>query len=130
MKKAVMIVGILFLLVFIEPAFGQHWRTVAKAEVPFEFVLGSTSLPAGTYHVRLDLQRQMVSLFNPDNGLSAIALIHNTGLSSDYGQANGLLFSSDGQRHVLHQVIVDRDKHIHDVIHGPELAELAAIPST
>ena len=130
MKKAVMIVGILFLLVFIEPAFGQHWRTVAKAEVPFEFVLGSTSLPAGTYHVRLDSQRQMLSLFNPANGLSAIALVHNTALAAESEHANKLAFAFDGQRHVLHQVVVNTDKHIHDVVHGPEIAELSATPST
>ena len=130
MKQALMIVGILFVLVFIEPAFGQYFQTVAKVEVPFEFVLGSTSLPAGTYYVQLDSQAQVLSLLNPDSGLSALALVHNTDSSSRYGQVNKLMFAFDGQRHVLHQVIVTRDKHIHDVIHGPEIAELAAIPST
>lgn len=130
MKKLVTLAGILFVVFCIEPAFGQYWQTVAKVKVPFEFVVGSTTMPAGTYAVQLDSEAQALCLLNPDNGSSAIALLHNIYLSTDAPIETKLMFAFDGQRHVLHQVVVDRDNHIHDLIHGTEVAELAAFPST
>lgn len=130
MKKLVTLAGIVFVLFCTQLAFGQFWQTMAKTEVPFEFVMGGTVLPAGTYDVRLDPQTQTVSLYNLDNSLSAIAPVHNIYLSSDYAHSTKLVFAFDGQRHVLHQFELGGDNHIHDVIHGPEIADLAAIPST
>ena len=80
--------------------------------------------------MQLDPRRQAVFLFDPDSGLFAIALVHNTGLRSDYQHSSKLVFAFDGQRLVLHQIVVNTDKHIHDVVHGPEIAELSATPST
>ena len=132
MKQAVMIAGILFLLVFIEPAYGQFWQPVAQVKVPFEFAIGETVLPEGTYIVQLDSQAQVVLLLNKDKHVSATSIVHNILLESPgtVAESSKLIFASDGQRHVLHQLVVSGDNHMHDLIHGSEIAELAGTPST
>ncbi len=129
MKKAVILAGVLFVLVCIEPAFGQSGQTVAIVQVPFEFVVGTTELPAGAYAVRLDSQTEMLSLVNRDNGLSAISPVHNI-LLVDYAESSKLIFAFDGHRRVLHRVVVSGDRHIHDLTHGPQVAELPTTPSS
>jgi hypothetical protein len=34
------------------------------------------------------------------------------------------VFAHEGNRYVLHQVTVEGDNHVHDLIHGTEIAEL------
>lgn len=34
------------------PAFAQDWESGVKADVPFAFVIGSTTMPAGSYVIR------------------------------------------------------------------------------
>jgi hypothetical protein len=129
MKTLITLAGIMFALVCVEPAIGQ-WQTVAEMKVPFSFVMGDTALPAGTYAVRLDSQTQTLSLLNRDEPLSAISIVHNIALpSSALAESTRLVFDFDGQRRVLHQV-VGGDNHMHDLIHGTEIAELAGTPST
>ena len=131
MKKAVTLVGVMLLLLCIQSAYGQSWKTVARIDVPFEFVVGSTVLPAGTYAVRLDVQAQTLSLFNQDEGRSATSLVHDISPSSSAAaEFPTLIFDFDGHRHVLHQVTVSGDDRIHDLIHGAEVLELPATPST
>jgi hypothetical protein len=52
MKKGMLLVGILSVFLTVVPAFGQGSETKATAKVPFDFVVGSTVLPAGDYAIR------------------------------------------------------------------------------
>jgi hypothetical protein len=53
MKKSMLLVGILSLFLSLVPAFGQGSEKTA-ARVPFDFVVGSTVLPAGDYEISLE----------------------------------------------------------------------------
>ncbi len=131
MKKAAMVAGILFLLVFIAPAFGQFWRPVAEVKVPFEFTIGNTALPEGTYLVQTDPQTHLILLLNKERNISAVSLAHDIlPKPSAIAGSSKLIFVYVGQRYVLHQVVVSGDNHMHDLIHAAEIAEPTRTPST
>jgi hypothetical protein len=44
--------------------------------------------------------------------------------SGSMAPSSKLMFAHEGNRYVLHQVIVGGDDHVHDLIHGTEVAEL------
>lgn len=127
MKKGVILAAILFVLVCMTPSWGQ-WRTQANVDVPYEFAVGDTVLPAGTYDVLTDNQQlpNTILILNEKTGASALAN-HNMILLTAPVQITDhakLVFTSDGQHHQLHQVILKGDNHKHDLIHRAEIAEL------
>ena len=131
MKKTVTLTGILFALVCVPPALGQQWAPVATVDVPFDFMVGNTELPAGAYTVLLDAQTHGVRLYNAEAKVSAVAASHDIYLiPSVVATSSKLVFAFNGQRRVLHQVMIQGDNHMHDLIHGAEVAELPGKPST
>lgn len=133
MKKAVTLATILFACFSLIPAVGQinTWDRRATVDVPFEFTINNTVLPPGTYAVRLNVQTHGVMLQNEDTHLSAIAFSHDIFfIPSGNATSSKLIFAFDGQRGVLHQVVFENDDHMHDLIHGTEVAELNGEPAT
>ncbi len=116
-------------LLFLWPASGQpSWTTKATATIPFSFVVNGTTLPAGDYRImtylgkslmiqNVDQMDQQVSVQNQDILLTPDGTVHeNTKL---------IFLFNDGQ-HVLHQITILDDNHIHDIIHGHNVVELVA----
>ena len=130
MKRSMIPIALLLALLLLSPAFAQ-WEQRATVEIPFEFAIDETVLPAGTYAVLLDSHTHHVQLVNRDAQVSAIAQSHNIYLiPSGEATSSKLVFAFNGQRRVLHQVVVAGDNHMHDLIHGAEVAELPGKPST
>jgi hypothetical protein len=128
MKKSILLIGMLSLFLSVVPAFGQGSETKCTAKVPFDFVVGSTVLPAGDYTFR-DAGMSSSSCFviqNKETGASALTYSRNILLSPTGSPArNGKwVFAHEGNRYVLHQVIVKGDDHVNDLIHGKEVPEL------
>ena len=68
---------------------------------------------------------------NRDAQVSATALSHDMFLiPSGAADSSKVMFALEGKRHVLHQVMVKGDNHIHDLIHGSEVAEFPGKPAT
>ena len=129
MRKVLVLAGALFLLVCLAPVFAE-WETRSNVVVPFEFTVGDNVYPAGTYTVLTDAQTHAVSLINKDTRSSSNSLTHDILLtSSGTADTTKLIFAFDGRRHVLHQVVIQGDNHIHDVIHG-QIVELKGTPPT
>ena len=130
MKKPIILVTLLLTLLALPQAFAQFEQR-ATVEVPFEFAVDTTVLPAGTYAVRLNAQTHGVMLVNKDTQVSATALSHDIYLiPSGAATSSKLVFAFDGKRRVLHQVLVQGDDHMHDLLHGDEVTELKGKPAT
>jgi hypothetical protein len=79
-------------------------RNEVMANIPFEFVVGDKTLPAGEYQVRmLNEARDAVVIQGTGNGKSAIRLSASTEESKKRAHAR-LVFHCYGQRYFLAQV--------------------------
>ena len=78
---------------------------VLKADIPFEFTVGKTALPAGEYIVKLPetAGAQIVS-FKKADGEGYGMVMTNQVNSKDAEAANGLVFVKSGDRYFLYQV--------------------------
>jgi hypothetical protein len=124
MKKLLMVAGVCLLIGGL--AFGQNWTPQARVEVPFDFVVGETALPAGTYVVSTPARSTSVIMFtNPEKGKTAFA--SNIDISAKphaFNPTSSLVFVLDAQgRHVLHQVWVTGQGHGHGLTHEKGIAE-------
>ena len=78
---------------------------------------------------RLNGQTHAVRLQNKDTHVSALALSHDICLTpSGAATSSKLIFAFNGQQRVLHQAVIEGDDHIHDLLHGDEVAELKKTP--
>jgi hypothetical protein len=80
MKKSILLVGMLSLFLSVVPAFGQGSETKCTAKVPFDFVVGSTVLPAGDYAFRTAGMNCFV-IQNKETGASAYTFSRDIRLS-------------------------------------------------
>lgn len=120
MKKQVVITAGVCLLVA-GFALGQKWMQQARVSVPFEFVVGTTVLPAGTYTVSTPAgeSSNLLQFTNTESGVAAFASNTDVSLKAHgYNQTSSLVFVLDASgRHVLHQVWITGDSHGHDLMH-------------
>jgi hypothetical protein len=123
MKTRFMIAALLCLLLA-GPAVAQKWDTVAVAEVPFDFVVGDQTLPAGNYIVRTYDQHTMM-IQNTTTQRSG--MINNNDILLKSGadhQSTRLVFALNNGQQVLHQIAIAGDDHTHDVMHRADIVEL------
>ena len=127
MKRQIFIgAGVLFLILVAVFAFSQEWLQVATVNVPHDFAVGTTVLPAGTYLVKTATgSNNLILLVNKETGASASAInldIHNK--PNTYNQHSRLVFVPDQSgRQVLHQVWIIGDAHGHNLVHKKGLPE-------
>lgn len=123
MKTRFMIAALLCLLLA-GPAVAQKWDTVAVAEVPFDFVVGDQTLPAGNYVVRTYNQHIMM-IQNVNTNQSAMINNNNILLNPRAAhESTRFIFALNNGQQVLHQICITGDNHIHDVIHRADIVEL------
>ncbi len=120
MKKAILMVAGTCLLIA-GVASGQQWTQQARVSVPFEFVVGTTVLPAGSYTVSTPTGESSSLLMFRNAETGAAAFASNIDISvkpHEYNQTSSLVFVLEpGGRHVLHQVWITGDSHGHDLMH-------------
>lgn len=78
-----------------------------RANVPFAFTIGHTVLPAGDYTIRLDDENTpgVLRVSREDGRAGAFVMTDRTSVPSESGNEPKLVFSSDGNRYVLAQVL-------------------------
>lgn len=80
-------------------AFGQ---SAVKANIPFDFTVGNTWMPAGHYTISTPTQ-QVVNLRNTD--LAKTATIVGSHSFDESGSGSKLVFDKYGDQYFLHQVL-------------------------
>lgn len=107
-------------------AFAQ-WQPRATVYVPFEFVVGNTVLPAGSYTVMAQSGKITSQLMfrNKHTGAAAIAQNIDIGMPANtYVENSNLVFVLDASgRHVLHEVWMAGDGHGHNLVHEAGIPE-------
>jgi hypothetical protein len=83
---------------------GAHIR----ANVPFDFAAGGSSLPAGDYSVRLSYSPNSIQMQNTDGKHSIIVLAHGAKPKQPVGAR--LVFHRYGDRYFLSQVFASGDQ--------------------
>ena len=83
----------------------QGQSLVVRADVPFGFVAGETSLPAGTYEISA-LQPKVVFMRTTDRSKSAM-LLTNSVVSADRNGKPRLAFNKYGDAYFLSEVWID-----------------------
>ncbi len=98
MKKAMTIIATcgLFLVMAVASSSAQ---TVMKADIPFDFVAGSHSMPAGTYIVTTH-DNGAISLSGPEKAF----VLSNRLPENDENQKARLLFKRSGETYALSQI--------------------------
>lgn len=127
-SRWLMVVTVLCLLLTGLAVAQESWETKARISVPYDFIVAGTTLPAWSYSVQTYSVGNSLKIQNTDKPeYLKVVLANNVVLNpSSMQQDTKFVFLQNGQQHVLHQVCIAGDNHIHDIIHGPDVDELEA----
>lgn len=116
-------------LAFAGLANAQQWsEPKLTTNVPFDFVVSGTTLPAGTYVVTTYATGRTLMIQNL-NKREFGTMVNNNDVRPSAGEtskSSGLIFAFDNGHYVLHQIRIEGDTHTHDIIHGNDVQELVA----
>lgn len=92
-----------------------------KAHIPFSFVVGNKTFPAGEYELKrgLDNQPDLLLLEGVENRKDMFFLVHET-IAPDYPSESKLVFHRYGERYFLSTIWMEGDRN------GRETAESKA----
>jgi len=112
MKKQVLaLVGLLSLLLAAGSAFAQTDHEV-RANVPFDFVVGKTTLPSGNYQiVRLSMASENVTIRSTNAKAAMIAYAGPQEVRQPSNRTK-LVFHRYGDRYFLSQIWVEGSNHM------------------
>ena len=102
MKKIAANVVLVMTFVFLLTAAGYSQQTVLKADVPFEFTVGSKTFPAGEYQV-IRIAEKVLTLRDSDN-TSLVSFVTQPIVTLTSRDNPKLKFQIVGGQHVLTQV--------------------------
>ena len=124
MKARILIfLVVVSLLLVITPAVSQVIEAKWTANVPFDFVVGETQMPAGEYMVKSNPHTMRLTVINKETQQKAFVFTHDIE-NLKPNEKTVLIFQQDGGRHVLHQIWGESEGHGHDVVHGSDVIEL------
>jgi hypothetical protein len=120
MKRAILVIGFLGLLVCSVQA-----QTVLKANIPFEFIAGETTFPAGTYEFKPSQNFAFMEVQNTETGKSALLQILTRLGTADMGPSR-ISFDKVGEKTILESVLpvgddgylflATKEKHTHRIV--------------
>jgi hypothetical protein len=124
-RQLLLAAGICLVILVAVLAMGQQWTQQARVSVPFEFVFGTTVLPAGNYSVSTPAGGTTQIMFtNTRTGASAVANNIDISMKGMNNENSNLVFVLDASgRHVLHQVWIKDQSHGHDLLHEKGIPE-------
>lgn len=104
MKKAMFRIGLMLALAFLAAAQFVRAQEPLVAHIPFAFVAGNTSLPAGEYRVQKVSDRSPALLIRCTEGSPAIMVMTRAASVNAPQQNSKLVFRRYGNRYFLVQV--------------------------
>jgi hypothetical protein len=107
----IMVAFVLLTLVTAWPSLAQSVSTLAKAEIPFNFVVGQKTLPAGDYEIRPGNKTNKDILWIKNVDSRAAANMITFGRNAKRQQAGSyLVFNRYGSQYFLSQVWTEFDQ--------------------
>jgi hypothetical protein len=123
-RQALLFTAVGGLLLAVSPAHAQTLRL----DVPFDFVVNHTVLPAGEYVIQTYHHvGQHVSITSVKNGTGILSLVADAAPSSLRPRGipeSRVVFRRAGDQYVLHQVWTEGLGHFHDLVHGDDVPEI------
>jgi hypothetical protein len=120
MKRAILVIGFLGLLVC-----SAHAQTLFEANIPFNFIAGETTLPAGTYDFKPSEDFLFMQVLNKDTGKSVLIPVLTRLGTGDTGPAR-ITFDKVGGKTILESVLpvtddgylfqITKEKHTHRTV--------------
>ena len=105
-RQAISLVSLLSLLLVAGSAIAQTVHV--SADIPFNFVVGSKTYPAGAYSVKTMGDRDdKVLLLNAEDGKNSMAIFSNAAQNLTPADKTKLVFSRYGNQYFLSQVWVN-----------------------
>jgi hypothetical protein len=89
----------LAVLVVVDSAMAQNYRV--KVNIPFNFIAGSTTLPAGTYTISSDDNFALVI----QGGKEHATVLSSLPLDDNQSEKVRLIFNVYGEQHFLHEIL-------------------------
>lgn len=122
--RVLILLAIASLFLAVTPAVSQLVETKWTADIPFDFVVGSSQMPSGHYTIKSNAQTKHLTVINTDTQKSAFMLTRSLEkLTPD--ERTVLIFQREADgRHVLHQIWGENNTSGHDVVHGQDVVEL------
>jgi hypothetical protein len=121
--RLLMFVAVVSLLWIVTPAVSQLLETTWTADIPFEFTVADSQMPAGQYLIKSNPHTMRLTVTNKETRQNAFLFTRNTQKLTP-NEKTVLIFQRDGDRHVLHQIWGEAETHGHDVVHGLDVVEL------
>jgi hypothetical protein len=101
--RALVIAGIMALTVMTSTRVARAQETM-RVNVPFDFVAGNTSLPAGEYSVETSGPTHTLILIDRKDASTSALIITNAAVSAEPQSESKLIFNRYGDRYFLSQV--------------------------
>jgi hypothetical protein len=89
-------------------AYAQSSESV-QAQIPFDFKVGRTTLPAGEYRVKYDPAEEpgLLTVRSADGHREVFVLTQPVAVRKDRSNADKLVFEREGTRYVLSEVFTE-----------------------
>ena len=124
--RVLMFLAVVSLLLLITPAVSQVLETTWTADIPFEFIVADSHMPAGQYLIKSNPQTMRLTVINKETRQKA-SMFTRDEEKLDPNEKTVLIFQREGDRHVLHQIWGETETHGHDVVHGKDVVELTKV---
>lgn len=112
------------ILLIVPAAFSQVLSGTITTTVDTAFMVGNIQMPAGEYSFSFDSSTSRIYIHSK-NGLETVSVFTRDIVNNSVPTENKLVFRQDGKQRVLHQVWSEQAGHVHDIVHGTEVRELA-----
>lgn len=124
--RLLILLAVVSLLLVITPAVSQVLETTWTADIPFEFIVADSQMPAGQYLIKSNPQTMRLTVINKETQEKAFMFTRDEEKLKP-NEKTVLIFQRDGDRHVLHQIWGMNQGHGHDIVHGTDVIELQKV---
>ena len=124
--RVLMLLAVVSLLLVVTPAVSQLLETTWTADIPFDFMVANSHMPAGQYLIKSNPHTMRLTVTNKETRQNAFLFTRNIEKLTPT-EKTVLTFQRDGDRHVLHQIWGETETHGQDVEHGQDVVELTKV---
>ena len=125
MQKLLILVSVAACVLLIVPLASSQVRTgTITTTVDTDFMVGDILLPAGDYAFSFDTLNSRMYIYNR-NTLETVSVFTRDIVDNSTPTGDKLVFRQDGNHRALHEVWSGQADHVHEVVHGTEVLEMA-----